>query len=98
MSHKDKKINFLNSGTGKFRKWAKGTEGTKIDPKVHAKGERERLDKFGENNRAEIEKLTKTNPELQKIMKDKGFKSVDDFFPPNSRDSAKAAFTSLTPS
>ncbi len=41
--------------------------------------ERERLDKFGENNRAEIEKLTKTNPELQKIMKDKGFKSVDDF-------------------
>ena len=92
---KDKKINFLNSGTGKFRKWAKGTEGTKIDPKVHAKRERERLDKFGENNRAEIEKLTKTNPELQKIMKDKGFKSVDDFFPPDSRNSAKAAFTAM---
>ena len=92
---KDKKINFLNSGTGKFRKWAKGTEGTNIDPKVHAKGERERLDKFGENNRAEIEKLTKTNPELQKIMRDKGFNSVDDFFPPNSRESAKAAFTAM---
>jgi len=92
---KDKKINFLNSGTGKFRKWAKDTEGTKIDPKVHAKGERERLDKFGENNRAEIEKLTKTSPELQKIMKDKGFKSVDDFFPPTDRGSAKAAFTAM---
>ena len=92
---KDKKINFLNSGTGKFRNWAKGVTGSSIDPKVHAKGERERLDNFGENNRAEIEKLMKTSPELKEVMEDKGYKSFDEFFPPTDRDTAKVAFTAM---
>ena len=92
---KDKKINFLNSGAGSFREWDTKTKGTDIDPAVHATKERARLSDFGEKNKSEIEKIAKTNPELKKIMKDKGFKSVDDFIPPKSRSESKAAFMAM---
>lgn len=92
---KDKNINFLNSGTGKFRDWAPEVKGTDIDPIVHADKERKRLTNFTEKNRGEIEKLASTNPDLQALMKDKGFKSVDDFMPPSNRNEAKAAFTAM---
>ena len=92
---KDKKINFLNSGTGKFRTWAKEVKGTSIDPGVHKDAERERLSGFGENNRVEIEKLTKTSSELKEVMEDEGFKSIDDFMPPKNRKQAKAAFMAM---
>ena len=92
---KDKNINFLNSGTGKFREWAPDVEGTDIDPAVHQTKERERLGAFGEKNKGEIEKLAGTNKELKAIMKDKGFKSVDDFMPPKNRSEAKAAFIAM---
>jgi hypothetical protein len=92
---KDKNINFLNSGTGKFRDWAPEVEGTDIDPAVHQTKERKRLADFGEKNKSEIEKLAGSNKELKALMKDKGFKSVDDFIPPSNRSEAKAAFTAM---
>ena len=92
---KDKNINFLNSGTGKFRDWAPGIKGSNIDPIVHAGKERERLSIFSEKNKSEIENLTKTNPELKELMKDKGFESIDDFMPPKNRNQSKAAFMAM---
>ena len=92
---KDKNINFLNSGTGKFRDWAPEVKGTNIDPAVHQVKERKRLADFGEKNKNEIEKLAGSNKELKALMKDKGFKSVDDFLPPSNRSEAKAAFTAM---
>ena len=96
---KDKKVNLLNSGTGKFSSWNPSTDGTDIDPKILAEQELQRLNDGIKKNRDKLETLLKGNSKeakaIKEAMKSKKVNSIDDFYPPTNRDQRKVCFVAM---
>jgi len=61
---KDKNVNFLNSGTGKFSEWNPNLSDN-INPKVYAKKARERNINFITNNKTKLANLLKKQPQSE---------------------------------
>jgi len=81
---KDLNVNLLNSGTGKFFEWiGKDNVPDNINPQKFAKSERDTLSKFCKDNADSIKKLVKSDPQLQRVMQEKGIDfetALDDTF------------------
>ena len=74
---KDVNVNFLNTGTKKFKDWDKDLS-EELDQNVYTNNQRERLNTFTKNNAYAIENLLKKDKALQKEFSSKGIKSVDE--------------------
>ena len=74
---KDIDVNFLNSGTKKFKDWDENLS-EELDQTVYTGEQRKRLNNFVKKNRFLIESALKKDKALQKEFKSKGIKDIDD--------------------